>query len=233
MGKTIRIFGLLCFMLGLVAVSFAEDAGDESWHKKIASPSYGLNIGFFTLDYEDELGESQTKTLVMPGIELRHFNGINVPRDGGFYYGYELGIGVNFYIGEHRFNDNGIAHTVEDIMAASGLAMVKHGYRFGPGKGNNRPSFGLELGMGITAGGGSVTITRDEDEWGENIAATLDEPIGPVFELGFEGALHRGDDHRFVVRLGIMGGPPPLATENFGEMAAVRISLRGGFTMNH
>jgi len=220
-------------MLGLVAVTFAEDAGDESWHKRIASPSYGFNLGFFTLEYEDEQGESQTDTLAMPGIELRHFNGLDVPRDGGFYYGYELGIGINFYIGEHGFEDNGTAYTVEDIVVASGLAMVKHGYRFDLGKGYNRPSFGLELGMGIAAGGGDITITEDEDEWGENVAETLDEPIGPVFELGFEGALHRGDDRRFVVRLSIMGGAAPLATENFGDMVPVRISLRGGFTMNH
>ncbi|MFO7731574.1 MAG: hypothetical protein R6V86_12515 [Spirochaetia bacterium] len=220
--------------MGFVFGQSADNA-EESWMKRIASPSYGLTMGFYELEYGP--GDNrQNETLMMPGIDIRHFNGLNVPRSGGFYYGYELGLLVNFYLGEHKFEDQGQNLTVESMVAASGFLMLKHGYRFSIGNGDNSPVFGFELGAGIAAGGGDLVITNDADEDGENIAGLADEPVGPIFELGLEGGLPVGKELRFVTRLGITVIPiPPIdeITNENGQMAPVRIGLRGGLHWNH
>jgi len=227
---------VVCFLGGTAGLVFGEsgDNEEEGWKERIASPSYGLTIGFFDLQYKNADGNDENDTLLMPGIELRHFNGIDVPRDRGFYYGYELGMGLNFYTGGHSFKHSGEDYTVKGIIAGSGFLMLKHGYRFELGTGHTRPGFGFELGAGVGAGGGDITITKDDDPESENQAALRGDGIGPVFELGFEGSLNRGDEYRLVARLGVTIAPiVPLETENFGYMFPMRITLRGGFTRNH
>lgn len=221
----------VCFLGGTVGLVFGQsaDTEEENWKKRIASPSYGLTMGFYELKYGPE--RDQSETLIMPGIDLRHFNGLNVPRSGGFYYGYEIGLLANFYLGEEEFPFDGETGTVEGIMAATGFLMVKHGYRFSLGTGDYSPVFGFELGAGVAAGGADIQI-NDQD--GNNLAALADEPVGPILELGIEGGLPLGKDLRFVTRLGVTVLPtPPLVTANKGEMSPVRIGLRGGLTWNH
>jgi hypothetical protein len=225
----------VCFLGGTVGQVFGQsaDAEEENWMKRIASPSYGLTMGFYDLKFGVE--DQESKTLLMPGIDIRHFNGVNVPRSGGFYYGYEFGLLANFYLGEEGFPfDEGgplVPGSVENLVAASGFLMLKHGYRFSLGSGNYSPVFGFELGAGIAAGGGDIQI-NDPD--GVNIAVLTDDPVGPIFELGLEGGLPLGEDLRFVTRLGITAVPmPPLITENKGQMGPVRIGLRGGLHWNH
>ena len=225
----------VCFLGGTVGLVFGQspDTEEESWMKRIASPSYGLTLGFYELKFGVE--DQESETLLMPGIDLRHFNGVNVPRSGGFYYGYEIGLLANFYLGEAEslFDVSGtmVPGTVESMMAATGFLMVKHGYRFSLGTGDYSPVFGFELGAGIAAGGAEIQISNPD---GDNIAVLLDEPVGPIFELGLEGGLPLGKDFRFVTRLGITVVPmSPLVTKNRGEMGPVRIGLRGGLTWNH
>ncbi|MFW6360618.1 MAG: hypothetical protein ACOC2R_02610 [Spirochaetota bacterium] len=218
----------------------SADAEEENWMKRIASPSYGLTMGFYDLRYGPD-DARQNETLMMPGIDIRHFNGLNVPRSGGFYYGYELGLLANFYIGEHQFKD--VQHppnencTVESMVAASGFLMLKHGYRFALGRGDYSPVFGFELGAGIAAGGGDLRITEDADENEENLVVLADEPVGPIFELGLEGGLPLGKDLRFITRLGITVVPiSPLedaGAYSYGQMLPLRIGLRGGLHWNH
>jgi len=190
-------------------------------------------MGFYDLKFGPE--DQESETLLMPGIDLRHFNGVNVPRSGGFYYGYEIGLLANIYLGEEGFpfDEGGTMEpgTVESLVAASGFLMLKHGYRFSLGRGDYSPVFGFELGAGIAAGGGDIQINNSD---GENIAVLTDDPVGPIFELGLEGGLPLGKDLRLVTRLGITVVPmPPLITENKGEMGPVRIGLRGGLHWNH
>ncbi|HKK65170.1 MAG TPA: hypothetical protein VJ967_04880 [Clostridia bacterium] len=225
----------VCFLGGTAGLVFGQsaDTEGESWMKRIASPSYGLTLGFYELKFGPE--DQESETLLMPGIDLRHFNGVNVPRSGGFYYGYEIGLLANFYLGEAEslFDVSGtmVPGTVESMMAATGFLMLKHGYRFSLGTGDYGPVFGFELGAGIAAGGADIEINNPD---GENIAVPADEPVGPILELGLEGGLPLGKDLRFVTRLGITVVPmSPLITENRGEMGPVRIGLRGGLHWNH
>ncbi len=236
MRKIVLLVLAVCFLGGTVGLVFgqSEDTGKESWMKRIASPSYGLTMGFYDLEFGPE-DNRQNKTLIMPGIDLRHFNGVNVPRDGGFYYGYEFGLIANFYLGEYEFpyvGESGVTPcTVEGLMAASGFLMLKHGYRFPLGSGENSPELGIELGAGIAAGGGDIQIKNPD---GENMAVLAEDPVGPIFELGLEGGLPVGKDLRFVTRLGITVVPiPPVVTDNDGEMSPVRLGLRGGLAWNH
>src|SRR6056297_3766260 len=231
----------VCFLGGTAGLVFGQsaDTEEESWMKRIASPSYGLTLGFYELKFGPE--DQESETLLMPGIDLRHFNGVNVPRSGGFYYGYEIGLLANFYLGEAEslFDVSGtmVPGTVESMMAASGFLMLKHGYRFSLGSGDYSPVFGFELGAGIAAGGGDLIITNDADEDENNLAVLADEPVGPIFELGLEGALPLGKELRLVTRLGITAVPiPPLEDAgeySYGEMSPIRIGLRGGLHWNH
>ncbi len=59
----------------------SADTGNE-WKTRIASPSYGFNIAIVELEYGQD---DNTETFVMPGIDLRHFNGINVTESGRFF----------------------------------------------------------------------------------------------------------------------------------------------------
>ncbi|MCF7913547.1 MAG: hypothetical protein K9L66_00115 [Spirochaetaceae bacterium] len=229
----------VCFLGGTAGLVFgqSEETEEENWKKRIASPSYGLTMGFFELKYGPD--RDQSETLLMPGIDIRHFNGLNVPRSGGFYYGYEIGLLANFYLGGDQFPfDDGVETvpgTVESMMAASGFLMLKHGYRFSLGTGDYSPVFGFEIGAGIAAGGADLIINNDENEDESNLVDDLaDEPVGPIFELGIEGGLPLGKNLRFVTRLGITVLPvPSLDSEKYGEMSPPRIGLRGGLTWNH
>ena len=53
MRKAIFFLLVLCLIGGTAGTVFgeSEDNGIDNWKKRIASPSYGLNIGFFTLNY--------------------------------------------------------------------------------------------------------------------------------------------------------------------------------------
>ncbi|HKK64635.1 MAG TPA: hypothetical protein VJ967_02190 [Clostridia bacterium] len=240
-----KIFLLMlgvCFLGGTVGLVFgqSENTEEENWKKRIASPSYGLTMGFYNLE-AGPWDNRQNETLMMPGIDIRHFNGVNVPRSGGFYYGYEIGLLANFYLGEYQFEDvhhlPNSNYTIESMVAASGFLMLKHGYRFSLGRGDYSPVFGFELGAGIAAGGGDLIITNDADEDENNLAVLADEPVGPIFELGLEGALPLGRELRLVTRLGITAVPiPPLEDAgeySYGEMSPIRIGLRGGLQWNH
>ncbi len=242
MKKVCALVLLVCFGTaagpGLVfadsaATPEADGYEPESWKKRIASPSYGLSLLPFTLESLDNDGDERTETIFLPGIDLRHFNGINVPRDGSFYYGYELGLSLNGSLGEHSFTHNGDNHTVENLLAAKGFLMVKHGYRMALGEKSSSPKIGFELGMGVSAGTGDITITRDEDDPQTNLAQVEESVISPLVEASLEGSLPRGADRCLVLRLGLTAGPPVLDNTGFGESVPVQISLRAGFTRNH
>lgn len=178
------VVALVVAVLVLAPVSFvdAEEHGDGPlWNERIASPSYGVNLATFNLSYGDD-GESD---LSMPGFELRHFNGINAIEDGGFYFGYEVGAGLNFYAGGENFEgSNGREYTVESIFAASAFLMGKHGYRWEPA--GFPVGIGLELGLGVLAGGGSIDFLDVE---ADETADQGEGATGPVFEVGGEIAL--------------------------------------------
>lgn len=221
-------------LLGMGGAVFADDAASEqdSWYKRIASPSYGVSLAFYELEFKDAAGNDRTDTLPMVGVDLRHFNGIDVPRSRFFYYGYEIGLTAHGYPGEYSFSHENEDYTASGIFAGSVLLMLKHGYRMQPF--DTGPGIGVELGMGIMGGGGNIRITRDDDEHSSDLKDLQGEGFSPALELGVEGGWATSDHYRLVARLSLMIVPEPLLNDaNFGQQTPVRITLRGGFTRNH
>jgi hypothetical protein len=233
------IFGLalILFLAPLAAVS-AESDGATGWNSRIASPSYGLSLGFINLTYGEADNE---KMLLMPGIDLRHFNGINVTRAGGFYFGYEFGASINVYLPSDTAYETslGTEYTIDGIIAGSIFLMGKHGYRREIGSATKGIGYGFELGLGIMAGGGSVMLNEVD---GNDEPSPGEEVISPVFELGGEVNLRTEENFRFSARFSLMAGIPLIdfsndfigATGNFSaSMVPVRPTLRFGFIRDY
>ncbi len=226
------------------AAAAAADDPDEDWRRRIASPSYGLGLTVLELSYQVE-GEDdrQSDTYAMPGFDLRHFNGVNVTPAGGFFYGYEIAIGAvlqgqgNEYDTFPDFDERG-PYRLENAFAGGVRLLLKHGYRF-PVTAEGRVDLGFELGLGASAGFGSITF-QDLAEDGGSYTHFSDE-IGPAFEVGFEGGYRVTDHFRYVGRLSLQAGAPLLraSEEELGDnnisagTAPILITLRFGFTRDH
>jgi hypothetical protein len=222
---TVALF-LLIAPLSLVSAEASEM--DSDWNRRIASPSYGFSFGFAEVKY----GNDSKATVVMPGIDLRHFNGTNVTEAGGFYYGYELGVAANFYLGSETLSNGASEYDIEQIAMATLFLMGKHGYRIELPGTRGKFGIGLELGMGLMGGAGSFEL---KEKGGDNLSQT-EEIIGPVFEAGIEGLMDAGPNNRLVLRLGLMVSPEVLDAEVYGfnaEAAPVRINIRCGFVRDH
>ncbi len=213
---------------------------NDDWSRRVASPTYGLSLGFLGLTYRDRNNEEKEETIPVPGIDLRHFNGTNVSKGGGFYYGYELGIGVNFNTGGRTYDTQPGTDTyrLEELIAFRLFLMLKHGYRFNLTPDPDGFSLGLELGLGIMGGGGYIKFEHTSEDWSESYD---DGGASPIFELALEGAFSTRENVRFSARLGVAAGMPAIdapydALGNIGikgEMVPVMINLRLGFRMMH
>ena len=241
-----RIGFLLLASALLIASAVAAFGGeaDEEWRRYVASPSYGLSLTMLDLEYQIEgKDDKELDTYVMPGIDLRHFNGVNVTPAGGFFYGYEIAIGIMLRGQGAEYDtfpddDEEGPYRLENAMAVGLRLLLKHGYRF-PVATEGRVDLGVELGLGVSAGLGGIRI-QDLSEGGGSISH-FSESIGPAFEVGFEGGYRATDHFRYVARLGVQGGAPMLVAseenlEFIGISATtipVMFTLRFGFTRDH
>ncbi len=231
------------FVIASATAAFGGEV-DEEWRRYVASPSYGLSLTVLELTYQVEgQNDRQSDTYAMPGVDLRHFNGVNVSPAGGFFYGYEIGIGAMFqgqgaeYDTFPDFEEDG-PYRLENAMAAGLRVLLKHGYRF-PVTAEGRVDLGFELGLGVSAGFGSITF-RDLAEDGESYGSFSDS-VGPALEVGFEGGYRVTDHFRYVVRFSVQAGAPLLEVgdeelEFIGISAGtapVMATLRFGFTRDH
>lgn len=233
------IFGFISMTNDLIA---QDKQKERSWSKNVASPSYGLSLAFLNVEYHDRSDNEQSEGLVMPGIDLRHFNGVHVSEGGGFYYGYELGMGLNFNSGgqSYEVSSGENSYQLENVLAYRFFLMGKHGYRFNLTDDPDGFSLGLELGLGIVGGGADVTIRDIQSEYQSSYSGGS-AGASPVVELGLEGAFKLKENSRFTARLAITVGDSFLETE-YGEvvpssiranMPPVFMNLRFGFRMFH
>lgn len=220
--------------------NFKSNEDKEDWLKRVASPTYGLSLGFFNLNYQDRNDKEQEETLLMPGIDLRHFNGTNVSKGGGFYYGYELGLGLNFNTGGQTYDalPGNDTYQLESLIAYRLFLMFKHGYRFNLNSDPDGFSLGLELGLGVMGGGGDITLKHTSEDWNASYGGG---GASPIFELAFEGASSIKENVRLSTRLGLTAGMPSIDASSDdlgnigieGEMLPIMINLRLGFRMMH
>lgn len=233
------IFGFIAMTNNLTA---QEEQKERSWSKNVASPSYGLSLAFLNIDYQDRSDNKQSEGLLMPGIDLRHFNGVHVSEGGGFYYGYELGMGLNFNTGGQSYNvsSGDDIYRLENVLAYRFFLMGKHGYRFNLTDDPQGFSLGLELGLGVVGGGADVTFRDMQSEY-QSTYSGGSAGVSPVVEFGLEGAFQLKEKSRFTMRLAATIGDSFLETE-YGEIvpASIRanmppifLNLRFGFRMFH
>jgi hypothetical protein len=237
MKKTGTMLVAVLLLCGMSASLFAQDEGDIAWNERIASPSYGLNLAFMTIDFGPDDTE---KVLLLPGVGIRHFNGINVTEEGGFYFGYELGANINLYFGGYElFSDDLLPLTLEvtQIVAGTFFLMGKHGYWFETGGASGGIGFGLELGLGLMAGGGFIDF---KDSNGDTTTFSPDAVISPLVEINGKGAMRFGENMRLTAALGVMAGMPlidmsdgAVYSDVSAEMIPARVSLRFGFVRDY
>jgi hypothetical protein len=236
MNNTKRVvFMSLLVVMPVFLLSAQRADPDNDWRTRIASPSYGFNIAIFELEYDEN---DNTETFVMPGVDVRHFNGINVTESGRFYFGYEVGVAVNFYLGgEYSFEIQGEDYTLTDATAATMLLMGKHGYRRSVGDPAEGLGWGLELGLGLMGGAGMIGF---EDTDGTYYSHDT-EIISPVFEVAGEFSVQTDRDLRFVARLGLMAGASVIDFDDLdtgldylsAEAVPVRFTMRAGFVRDY
>jgi hypothetical protein len=237
MKKTGTMLVAVLLLCGMSASLFAENAGDTAWNERIASPSYGLNLAFITLDYGPDDTE---EVLLLPGIGIRHFNGINVTEDGGFYFGYEVGANINLYFGGFEFVTGEMdppVSRVTQIIVGTFFLMGKHGYWMEIGGASGGLGLGLELGLGLMAGGGFIDF---EDSNGDTASFSPDAVISPLVEINGKGAMRFGENMRLTAALGVMAGmsliemdDSDIYSEVSAEMSPARVSLRFGFVRDY
>lgn len=224
----------------LSEINTTNDAGDADWDRRVASPTYGLSLLFFELRYHDRFKNQQEENIPMPGLDFRHFNGVNVSPGGGFYYGYEIGLGLNFNSSERTYDvgDSTDTYQLDELIAFRLSFMLKHGYRFNISPEPDGFSLGLELGLGVMGGGGEIKFrhVKTNDSYSSGGAG-----VAPVFELGFEAGTPIRERVRLSTRLAFAIGPPLLEVpygdlsgiEMWGQTTPAFISLRVGFRMMH
>lgn len=154
-----------------------------------------------------------------------------------FYFGYEVGLATNFLLGGGDVSDTyGDEYTLNSAMVATMALMGKHGYRRNIGPAEKGLGFGIELGVGIIGGIGSIEFEDDDSTYGADT-----EVVSPVLELTGEFSVRTEKDLRFMTRLGIMVGAPVIDFDDSdvgieslsGEAPAVRFVLRFGFVRDY
>lgn len=239
---TVSLSLFFSFIVLTSGLNAQEEKKERDWPKHVSSPSYGMSLAFLNIEYQDRSDEEQTEGLLMPGIDLRHFNGVNVSEGGGFYYGYEVGLGLNFNGGGQTYavSTGEDEYQLENVLAYRFFLMGKHGYRFNLTDDPDGFSLGLELGLGIAGGGADVSFKDLQSEYDSSYSGGS-AAASPIVEIGLEGAFQIKENSRFTARLGLTIGSSLLET-GYGEVAPSPIranipppilNLRFGFRMFH
>jgi len=241
---TVFVMALGCAFLVLPGV-FAQDGDYEvdGWKMRFASPTYGVSLATLVLTYpENDQYDEAEESLVVPGIELRIYNGINVAPRGGFYTGYE--VGATFYtLGEsdsYSVYQGGTTYQdyhISDLFCGMIFVMSKYGYRVDLGTDEGGMSIGPQIGIGVAMGGGSVEIVNDET--GESVSGDTDMIFGPMLEADIEAAFRFGRNFRVLGAIGASVSPmlewdDETDTDMIeGEFLPVRPNIRIGFALNY
>lgn len=227
--------GVVLVLVCGVAFAQSSDYEEEGWKKRFASPTYGVSLATLTIDYLDN-GEVQEDDILVPGIDIRIFNGINVAKRGGFYTGYEVGT-IIYLLGESDSYDiGGTGYQIRDLVSGSIFIMSKYGYRIDLGTEAGGFSVGFGLGIGAKMGGGSVDVYNEDTEETESAGS---EAFGPMLEAALEAAFRLGQNFRILGQLGGYVSPASLEWDSDattvigGEFAPVRPDLRFGFALNY
>ena len=245
MRKIVLFTTVILFMICIGTSVFAEDGAydEEGWKKRFASPTYGATVAPITLEYNNSDGKIEEDEIVVPGVDFRIFNGMNVNKRGGFYTGYE--VGATFYVmgkGDDTYEvenpDFSDGARIEDFMCGMVFLLSKYGYRLDLGTKSGGFSIGASAGIGAVMGGGGLTIkdvdNGSDDTWASESPST-EAFFGPMIEAGIEGAFRFGQNFRLIGVLGAVASPPMEWDNNVieGAMSPIRPHIRLGFSQNY
>ncbi len=232
MGRVVCLMVALVLFFGAAAGAFGQD-GDyevEGWKKRFASPTYGFVLAPTELDINDADGTEDS--IMIPGFEIRIFNGMNVAKRGGFYTGYEVGVNLFIYSEGDNYEINSVNYRIQDLFCGTIFLLSKYGYRLDLGTDSGGLSIGPQVGIGAQMGGGSVDIYDDEDD--DTTGADTDMIFGPRLELSIEGSFRFGKNFRLLGLIGANIGPGMEWTGQIeGEMLPVQPDIRIGFALNY
>jgi len=257
MRKLSFVLVLVFLVCGLAAPLMAEETAYnvEGWKKRVASPTYGLALA--TLTIKDWDGKEIDK-MVVPGFEMRIFNGTNVAKRGGFFVGYE--VGTIFFTMEqsdtYSLEANSGAGTEElqldDFFVGTLFLLSKYGYRIDLGLEAAGLSLGAEVGMGLQLSMGGVDVVASDPDDGDDddnpeTWVEVYAPFSLALEAAGEAAFRLGQNFRIFGRLGVMVMPQLVEWDTddiaydgsgpdkgfTGEVSPAIVNLRLGFALNY
>ncbi len=243
MRRVVFLLLVVALLGGIVAAVFGQDGAfeEEGWKKRFASPTYGVILAPTDIEIPTA-GAAQEESLLVPGVEIRIFNGMNVAKRGGFYTGYEVGVQFLLYSGgddyyletswdEVTFGTTG-NYRIENIFCGTIFLLSKYGYRIDLGTAAGGLSIGPQVGIGAQMGGGNVDIYNETEDVTES--ADTEMLFGPRIELSVEAAFRFGKNFRLMGLVGANVGPGFEWEGTIdGEMIPVQPDIRLGFALNY
>ena len=162
-------YGILIALAGLALSTplLAQDGAfeEEGWKKRVASPTYGAVFGLLEISDDDD---NSLKSLTIPGVELRIFNGTNVAKRGGFFVGYEVGTIIFLLSDSDPFPAQSgageVSVNISEFFVGSVFLLSKYGYRADLGVKAAGLSLGAELGMGVQMSMGGADFSWNDGE---------------------------------------------------------------------
>lgn len=231
MRRVMCVMVVLVLFGGVAAMAFGQDGAfeEEGWKKRFASPTYGVVLAPTDLD----IGNGNEDSILIPGVEMRIFNGMNVAKRGGFYTGYEVGVNLFFYSEGESYNISGTNYKIQDLFVGTIFLLSKYGYRIDLGTAAGGLSVGPQVGIGAQMGGGNVDIYDDVSD--DTTGADTDMIFGPRLELSLEAAFRFGKNFRILGLIGANVGPGMTWSDTniSGEMIPVQPDIRLGFALNY
>lgn len=228
---------------GLFALDAQQAPADwlGNWEQRVAAPSYGLAMALWTVQ-TNQGNAGATSRLLIPGADVRIFNGANATQGGGFFTGVEVGATAFFNVDknnklnntsfEGKYPGNGgtpgtnyyaapFTYKV-DVEGSLGMvyALAKYGYRLDLGFDLIGLSVGAELGMGarLAQGGLHLSINETDSQTGGQFKVQRDFDNASATNLILDGAaeatLRLGKNFRFFARAGAVVTPEFFANGN-------------------
>lgn len=233
-----KITVLLMFFCMTGVSLFADNSNNFTWKQGVASTTYGIIL----LPLRIDSGNSEQEVM-LPGLDIRLFNGKNVAKRGGFYTGVETGA-LMFFISPDQLESMDGVQLSSDLFVASVFVLAKYGYRIDIGIKLFGISLGWEMGIGARIASGFFELYGDDGTDSSSLEAGYEASyMSMMLDTAVEGAVRLGPNFRFVAKLGGMLTPPlisssdssastPLNSFSF-ESEPYMITARAGFIMSY
>lgn len=206
---------ILVILIAFIGINFTfAEEGAWVWKDNFASTTYGVALMPVEFNNNDT---DVSNTIIMPGIDIRLFNGKNVTKRGGFYTGTEIGL-IMFFGGDAEFEDTYYGTTAgsvtynivnSDSFIGTVFVLAKYGYRLDLGVKLFGVSLGWEMGIGARIASGNfdykANIGGHEVSISDGYETTA---MSMILDTAVEASVRLGTNLRFVGKVGMLLTPP-------------------------